>query len=457
VAPHGRRFETQALVAALTLATAGVSFLRLGSRSIWGDEAISISYALKSFGGLHESILGDPNMALYYGALWAWAHLFGDDLIVLKSLSVLFAALTVPVVYLLGARLFGRRAGLAAALLLAVNTYFLTYAQTARGYSLVTLLVSVSMLCFVEALERPSPRVLAGYAVASALAYYAHFFSAYVILVQVAVLAAVKRREALTSRWFAAYAGLAVLIAPITYQAVRLGRDPIGYITAPGWHTLSEIARSVAGNSAASAIAVVVVITLALPTLVRSRNLHMPVALVGAWLVAPTLVAFLVSQVHPMLEPRYVALSVPALALLAGAAVAGLRPPVAGAALGAVLVLLAAHPLWSWYHRPGPEDWKGVSAYLLDRAEPADGVAYEMSRALPAIGYYQRGRGSRTTLTWGKRRGVLPPAATRRVWLLRYPSAAADPLEKALRARGLRARAGRDFHGSIRVVLFSRS
>ena len=65
---------------------------------------------------------------------------------------------TVPVAYLLGAELRGRRAGLAAAALVAVNPMLLWYSQEARAYALFSLLTAVSLLYFVRALgQRPPP------------------------------------------------------------------------------------------------------------------------------------------------------------------------------------------------------------------------------------------------------------------------------------------------------------
>ena len=58
----------------------------------------------------------------------------------LRSLSALAGVATVPVAYLIGAELRGRRAGLMAAALVAVNPMLLWYSQEARAYALLVLL-----------------------------------------------------------------------------------------------------------------------------------------------------------------------------------------------------------------------------------------------------------------------------------------------------------------------------
>src|SRR2546425_3307417 len=120
------------------LLAAGLGFLRLGAKSGWLDEAESVAHARLGVRSLlHVLDGGDPNMGLYYVLLHFWIRIFGESESAVRGLSVLFGVLAVPAIYLVGARLFGRAAGLVAALLLAVNAFFIQYAQEARSYSLV--------------------------------------------------------------------------------------------------------------------------------------------------------------------------------------------------------------------------------------------------------------------------------------------------------------------------------
>jgi uncharacterized membrane protein len=441
-----------AAVAALTVLVAGAGFLRLGGRSIWGDEAISISYASGSLGELHAHLDGDPNMSLYYGLLWVWTHVFGQDLTVIRGLSVLFAAVTVPVLYALGRRLLGVRAGLAAAALLSTNAYFLHYAQEARGYSLVVLLVTASTLLFVRALDAPGAARCAAYAVVSALAFYAHFFAGFVVVVHVLVLLALRRRAAFTRPWVLAYAPAAVLVSPLCFQAARVGSNPIGWVDRPGLHELADAARALSGSSYYSLAALLVI---AAASFRYGRGPVPGAKLAGAialpWLLGPLVLAFVLSQLSPMLVTRYLVVSLPAVGLAAALALARLEPRLAAAGFAALL-LLAVVPLRAWYERPGDQDWLGAAAFVLSQARPGDGIAYEISAGAPAIAYYAPGR--------------KPPGLTRlprslagplpgRVWVALWQG---DRLPASrLRRRGYALRAGSDFHGDIRIELYSGS
>ena len=83
----------------------------------------------------------------------------------------------VPVAFLLGAELNGRRTGIAAAALVAVNPMLVWYSQEARCYSLLVLLTSIALLFFLRALRSDSGRDLAWWALASALALATHYFA----------------------------------------------------------------------------------------------------------------------------------------------------------------------------------------------------------------------------------------------------------------------------------------
>ena len=90
---------------------------------------------------------------LYYALAWVWTQLTGTGEVGLRSLSALAGVATVPVAYLLGAELRGRRAGIVAAALVAVNPMLLWYSQEARGYALLALLTAAAALYFVRALD----------------------------------------------------------------------------------------------------------------------------------------------------------------------------------------------------------------------------------------------------------------------------------------------------------------
>src|SRR5215469_514515 len=164
------------------------TFLRLhmlGTKSLWLDEAFSVTIARMSWPGfLHTLWWGEANMALYYLLLRAWVVL-GDSEFWLRSISAIFGAITILAIYRLGERFLSRKAGLVAAALLTVHAYHVRYSQELRSYTLVALLIVLSTYAFLAALEKPNRTdYWALYVLFTALAIYAQVFAAFVVCSQ---------------------------------------------------------------------------------------------------------------------------------------------------------------------------------------------------------------------------------------------------------------------------------
>jgi mannosyltransferase len=141
---------TRAILIMITFLALVLDLFRLSAQPIWLDEAISIA---TSDLNTHDFILYlmnyEPFMFLYNVLLRMWLA-FGQSEFAVRSLSVVFGVATVPSLFLLGRRLFGRRTGILAAFLLAINSLFIHYAQEARSYTITTLIAIWSWYALLE-------------------------------------------------------------------------------------------------------------------------------------------------------------------------------------------------------------------------------------------------------------------------------------------------------------------
>ncbi len=127
-----------------------------------------------------------------------------------------------PVAYLLGAELRDRRAGIAAAALVAVNPMLLWYSQEARGYALFALLCAASALYSVRGPRaRLAPGRQPGGERSSALALATHYFAIFPVAVEAAWLLARRPREAFRGLLIVTLAGLA--LAPLALHQMAAG------------------------------------------------------------------------------------------------------------------------------------------------------------------------------------------------------------------------------------------
>ncbi len=212
------------IVAGLTLLAAGLRFATIGVQAYHHDEIVTASRVLRgSFWHAMEAVgFSESAPPLYYALAWAWTQLTGTGEAGLRSVSAVAGVATVPVAFLLGAELRGRRTGVAAAALVAVNPMLLWYSQEARSYALLILLTSLAALYFVRALERGERRDFVLWGIASGLSLATHYFALFPILLEALWLLWRRRRAPLGGLAIVAAAGLA--LAPLAIHQMLAGR-----------------------------------------------------------------------------------------------------------------------------------------------------------------------------------------------------------------------------------------
>ena len=211
------------VVAGLTALAAALRFATLGVQSYHHDEIVTASRVLRDGFWHAMDAVGFSESAppLYYALAWVWTQLTGTGEVGLRSFSALVGVATVPVAYLLGAELRRRRAGIAAAALVAVNPMLLWYSQEARGYALFSLLTAIAALYFVRALDRGRRADLIGWGVASALALATHYFAIFPLALEAVWL--LRRRGRAAARGLSIVAATGLLLAPLAIQQISLG------------------------------------------------------------------------------------------------------------------------------------------------------------------------------------------------------------------------------------------
>lgn len=140
--PHpGRVTRTNNFPLYIILALAAVIRLAgIGIESVWFDEAYSIRLATAPVTELLERTANDTHPPLYYLMLKGWLGIAGDGDAAARALSTLWSLLGVVLMYLAGNDIAGRRAGLLAASLMAVNPLDVAFAQECRMYEPATVL-----------------------------------------------------------------------------------------------------------------------------------------------------------------------------------------------------------------------------------------------------------------------------------------------------------------------------
>ena len=125
----------------------------LTSQSLWADEGNSVRLTERPLNLVVDAARADVHPPGYYLALWGWVRLFGQGEAAVRALSVVTGVLLVGLVYLLGRRFAGPRAGWFAAFCASVSPFQIQYAQEVRMYILVAFLGAGAAYAFFRWLE----------------------------------------------------------------------------------------------------------------------------------------------------------------------------------------------------------------------------------------------------------------------------------------------------------------
>jgi mannosyltransferase len=130
------------ILALITIAGLVLRFYRLGEWSFWIDEV----YTLRDV----RLFLADPSYPrplslILTSGLLQWIG-FQDG--TARVVPAVIGGLTIPVLFLLGNRLFGPMVGLTAAAILALAPWHLFWSQNARFYTALMLFYALGTLCF---------------------------------------------------------------------------------------------------------------------------------------------------------------------------------------------------------------------------------------------------------------------------------------------------------------------
>jgi uncharacterized membrane protein len=221
------------ILAGLIALGAALRFATLGVQSYHHDEIVTASRVLRvGFGHAMDAVgFSESAPPLYYALAWVWTQVTGTGPWGLRSLSALAGVATIPVAFLIGRELRGRRAGLLAAALVAVNPMLIWYSQEARAYALLAFFCALSLLFCARALrvggavdgreEMRDKRDFVLWGVFSALALATHYFAVFPLLAEVILLLRRRGRATFAGLWIVALMGL--LLAPLVAHQMSYG------------------------------------------------------------------------------------------------------------------------------------------------------------------------------------------------------------------------------------------
>ncbi len=426
-----------------------LAWYRLGAQSLWLDETMSLVMVQGTFGEMFRWFVALPEQhPLYSLPLRAWL-VFGDSEVALRSLSVVFGLGGVVGIWFLARRVTTDRVtARIAAGMLAISPFWIYFAQEARPYELLGLVVILSTLALARWLDEGRRRDAVAYVVLGILGMHTHFFFVFVLGAQALVILVssgglkkgLLRAVAVNVPIMIAYlpwAWLVYLSLPndqpwkgtehvlfgIPYTLLRFA---VGYAeVAPnvGWkERLGPLIREDAAILALAAVTHGTLMVLGIRKLWERPDRG---RIVLGTCFGPMLLALAVAPIIIMIGDRYFMVSFPFYLILLAAGVSSLRPARHGwgpwaPALAAAYVVVSGWALYDYYHDPefGKEQWKEVAAFVDERARSDDLTVVVSGFAIRSFDYYYSRVDGPGTVVPGDRLTDAQVASADRIWIV---------------------------------------
>lgn len=379
-----------------------ISFIGSWIPSYSFDETVSMSMIHRTPGQLWH-VLGsiDAVHGLYYFILQNWAAAFGDTRIITRLLSSIAIGLAVSVTYLVARRLSNRVVAVSSAIALILLPRSEWAATEARSYAMTALACALMLWLLVRAADRSTPGRWCAYGAAVALSCA---IFAYMVFIPVALWFAILLVPRYRRRWLlTALSGIAgILVAMPLLLLVANQRGQVSWIPPISRATIVDIISQqwFLGDVAALAVYVILVVAGVVIALVRRHAKSTDLALLPFAIVPMVLVTFalviLSLVVTPLYTPRYLTLTAPAAALLAGWSAGVVHEAAASwtarrklaakpllataAAVSLVIAIVAAIPGYIDSRTPyaNQSDYSQAADWIGAQARPGDAVIFAM-------------------------------------------------------------------------------
>ena len=364
-------------------------------RSYWIDEGISVGIASHPLQQIPALLRKDGSPPLFYVILHYWVLLFGRSEPATHLLPFSLSLIAVPAGYWAGRELFDRRAGIAAAALMATNPFLNWYATETRMYTLVVVLATlgVAFACCAFRDRRP------GYAAAAIGAFaallYTHNWGIYLTGGVALVLfgLAWSQRDRTRMAWVASGAAAALLLwAPwIPFFLYQAGNTAAPWAVRPAIGDFFADPASALGGTLGILFAPLLIAGVWLCRSLIPDGHRRTAAWVAGAALATTVAGFLGAQINPSWTVRYLAVIVaPYLLAVAGALSSSARGRTfiwvacTGLVVWALVGLLLPNPT----RRYAKDNMSAVAASAAPYLRPGDVVVVTQTEQIPVADHY---------------------------------------------------------------------
>lgn len=374
---------------------------RLGYHDFWYDEAGTVFYAQHPW--------GNWNAPLYWILLHFWIKLFGISEFSMRFPSLIFSFLSVVLVFIMGRKLFNKRVGIIASIIMGLSPFHIWYAQEARDYSMLLFFGMLSSWLVYKAINEKRLKIWAFFILASIAGLYTNYFFIFILIAQLIYIVAVSRQLKLNFRSFIPFLIIGAGFLPYlrlflnkffaVWQGFWLGK--------PGIYSLRiTLENFMLGYNASTpfylCVDILIVIVFIIAIVKLKRNQTMPGMVFCLYLfLIPVIAAFVFSRVFfSVYLDRGLIIASPYFYLILAVGLAGLNRRFLRLAIPVVLFFLICTSLYGYYknwmftdtfHHTGvhlKKPIKPVAEFIEDNLEEGDLVVFTNQSVMPSFSFY---------------------------------------------------------------------
>lgn len=391
------------VVVGIILLAALIRLLFLDMQNIAFDESFSLAVGSTNWPLLFQAILSDGvHPPLFYALHKVALSIWGNSEFGQRFMAAVFSLLGLPILYQLGKRLFNPSVGLLAMLLLALNPLHVWFSQEARMYSLLSMLVTLSMIFFWEALNKNNHRAWFKLMITNALIFLIHYFGLLVPVAQLSYLLLTFNQNYKHLRlWTLSQIGAGIFLVPwLVATFLRPVQSfGIGFLVRPTlqdlplsfWNLLTGInSNFVSALLTLIFFGIAFVVGLFFRQTLTRQTIKRPQLLLLCWGVGPVILVWVMSQRRSFYADRYFSFCIPALLLLASYGTFRLSSSFKRNAVASGLILVTVLGLVIscrslTYQK---DDWRGAASYVATHQQPQDVILLRSLHIKFVFDYY---------------------------------------------------------------------
>ncbi len=385
----------------------GLRLYGLSGESLYNDELYSwYQVHFETFGEvMAKGIRPDAYPPGYLILLYGWIRAFGDSEAMLRLPSALAGTLWIPVIFLLGWKLFGHEEGLIAAGLVAVARTPVYFSQEVRAYAFLILFVMLAAYCWTGVVRDRRTWPAVGYALCAAVALYLHPFGmVFVGLAGAAMFLACLRDRRTLIVCSLMHLAVLVLYLPWLPEFLRDIGAYESFLKPPGLRHVGRL-FSYLFNQSNLLMAIAVVFYGGLAYRAATKGITRTEIMLVVWAVVPVVVIFVKSVVSdPIWTNRNLLICLPPVYLLLARAIAvtPVRRRWRGAVAGVVVGVFLAQLVFvsRYYTPPHKTQFREAVRFIVDRErDHPDAPVVGLAWFPELIDYYFVKFGSRTRVS----------------------------------------------------------